>query len=456
MVNTPHINSKRIAIIGGGWSGCAAALTLTQLGYQIDLFESTHTLGGRARTVLHHEQTFDNGQHILSGAYHHTFNLVKFLKINLDDYFLNLPLQLHYPNNQHAIQLHAKNIAAPWNIVLAFLGAQGFTLKEKFSLLYFAYTINKMNWKLSTNCTVQALLIHLKQSDRIISLLWEPLCVATLNTPIQRACAQTFLNILHDCFNTDTKASQFFIPREHLTQIFPAHVQNFLEQHHNLIYYGHTIKKIIPHHQQWQLISSKADQLPLYDALIIATPPIMAASLLNNAIPSFNPPKLAQQTYEQLLQLEYEPITTCYLQYATSITLPHPYMALRENALEKQWGQFVFDQGQLNPKYKGRFAIVISSSHAAAELTHEELSHCLAQQLAQAFNQIELATPLSSFVITEKRATFSCTPHMQRPSNQTGISNLFLAGDYTVARYPATLESAIQSGIHAAYLVTHS
>jgi uncharacterized protein with NAD-binding domain and iron-sulfur cluster len=53
-------------------------------------------------------------------------------------------------------------------------------------------------------------------------------------------------------------------------------------------------------------------------------------------------------------------------------------------------------------------------------------------------------------VISEKRATFSCTPGLLRPSTETGLKGLVIAGDYVAGDYPATLESAVRSGIMAA------
>jgi hypothetical protein len=55
-------------------------------------------------------------------------------------------------------------------------------------------------------------------------------------------------------------------------------------------------------------------------------------------------------------------------------------------------------------------------------------------------------------VISEKRATFACTPGLDRPGNATGLSGLALAGDYTACDYPATLESSVRSGLAAAAL----
>ena len=59
-------------------------------------------------------------------------------------------------------------------------------------------------------------------------------------------------------------------------------------------------------------------------------------------------------------------------------------------------------------------------------------------------------------MIAEKRATFSCTPGLQRPGNATAVAGLYLAGDYTASDYPATIESAVRSGVRAANLVLQS
>ena len=98
-------------------------------------------------------------------------------------------------------------------------------------------------------------------------------------------------------------------------------------------------------------------------------------------------------------------------------------------------------------------AVVVSAAAEAASLERDTLAKQIAVQLAHVFDTPDLAQPVWHQVISEKRATFSCTPNLQRPTNQTSHAGLVLAGDYTDCDYPATLESAVRSGAAAAQLL---
>ena len=89
---------SRVAVIGGGWAGCAAALTLAEAGVPVTLFEAGRILGGRARSVDIEGQPLDNGQHILLGAYEQTLQLIDRLRPAASpDGLWRLPLALNQP-----------------------------------------------------------------------------------------------------------------------------------------------------------------------------------------------------------------------------------------------------------------------------------------------------------------------------------------------------------------------
>ncbi len=61
-------------------------------------------------------------------------------------------------------------------------------------------------------------------------------------------------------------------------------------------------------------------------------------------------------------------------------------------------------------------------------------------------------------MITEQRAVFSPRRGIEkhRPSQQTAVANLYLAGDWTATGWPATMEGAVRSGYLAAEAVLRS
>jgi uncharacterized protein with NAD-binding domain and iron-sulfur cluster len=61
---------------------------------------------------------------------------------------------------------------------------------------------------------------------------------------------------------------------------------------------------------------------------------------------------------------------------------------------------------------------------------------------------------LRAHVIRERHATLSLTPEAdaRRPTVETPLANLFLAGDWVQTGLPATIEGAVQSGRRAAEL----
>jgi predicted NAD/FAD-dependent oxidoreductase len=101
--------------------------------------------------------------------------------------------------------------------------------------------------------------------------------------------------------------------------------------------------------------------------------------------------------------------------------------------------QFVFDRGQLGGP-AGLLAFVVSASDAEREVRQ-------GQVLQQASTQLGLNLQAVQTVV-EKRATFACTPDLQRPP-QAIAPGLLACGDYVAGPYPATLEGAVRSGLQA-------
>ena len=443
----------RVAVIGGGWAGCTAAVELAHAGCEVTLYEASRTLGGRARSVEVNGQLLDNGQHILLGAYKDTLRLLRRVGIKPADALLHLPLQMRYPPGS-GMDFVAPRLPAPLHLVVALLRAKGLAREDKMALARFSTSARWMDWTLYTDCSVSELLERFAQTPRLVQLMWRPLCLAALNTAPERASAQVFLNVLRDSLGARRASSDMLLPRANLSALFPAAAATFIESSGGAVRSGAKVATLAPHKQGWQLGASGSavggNWTAYVDAVVIATPPPAAAMLVDQ----LGLDALAAQ----LLAFAYEPITTVYLHYPGAMPLELPFYALVDDPARGHWGQFVFDRGQLDAAHAGMLAVVISAAGAAADLPQSALAAAVAAQLAQVLRRPALAQPAWFQVITEKRATFACTPGLARPPNATGLPRLALAGDYTAAEdaasnYPATLESAVRSGVLAARAV---
>lgn len=432
---------RRVAVIGAGWAGCAAAVELCSRGQSVTLFEAARTLGGRARQVDLNGDRLDNGQHILLGAYRETLRLMRMVGIDPRAALLRLPLQMRYPAGCDGMDFVAARLPAPLHLAFALWRARGLAREDRLALARFSTTARWMGWRLSNDCTVTELLERYEQTPRLNRLMWRPLCIAALNTPPERASAQVFLAVLRDSLGARRAASDMLIPRVDLSTLFPQGAADFLARRGARVRLGAAVTQVAAHGAAWRVATTGSDDEP-FDAVIVATDAGRAARLV---APHWH--GLSFPTFD------YEPITTCYLRYAPDVQLPTPMLALADDAAMAQWGQFVFDRGQLALRDAGLLAVVVSASSEALADGSDALAAALAAQLAAALRDPRLLQPQRVRVITEKRATFSCTPGLRRPGNESGSAGLLVAGDYTASDYPATLESAVRSGVQAARLL---
>jgi hydroxysqualene dehydroxylase len=433
-----------VGIIGGGYAGMAAAVELAAHGISVTVFESAKQLGGRARGVWYNGTQLDNGQHLLLGCYRETLRLIELVGGNIEHDFLRLPLQLDLHGQ---FSLKAPRLPAPLHLLLALLLAQGLTWRERIKATRFMLALRRMGFRLSNDMTVAELLVQHEQDADLTLKLWEPLCIAALNTPIHKASAQVLLNVLRDSLNRTRADSDMLLPRTDFTALFPQRAAAYVERHGGKVHLSCGVEAIVEKDIGIELVTTQPCPEPgqrgtqTFSHVICAAPPTVAARLLRCI-------KTLESTVAQIDSLQHQPIYTVYLQYAAHARLPHPMIGLH-----RHFSQWLFDRGRIAGQH-GLIAAVISAEGIHQELSQEELAHKVIAELRDEFG-IE-GNPEWFKVIAEKRATFCCGPNLQRPAQQTALPNLLLAGDYTAGDYPATLEGAMQSGLRCAKLVIRS
>lgn len=427
-----------IIIVGAGWAGLAAALTLTYHNQKVMLLEAAPKAGGRARAVPFGKDLVDNGQHLLIGAYRQTLSLLKWLGISEESVLKRIPFNLQLNdllNTKDTFLLKFPKLPQKLQLPLALVGAKGLSLKERIQVGRFWQQLRNIDFTLDQDISVLALLNQHQQSERLQQRLWGPLALAALSTPIEQASAQTFLTVLKDTFSDNQADSDFLFPKVDLSELFPEAVIRYLRKKNVSIFYHQRVKSLLIEEGSCCGVNTQSETLRA-KSVILATPPNTAESLL---------PDLAilEPLNQRLSHFQYQPITTVYLRYAKPVTISKTMIGILNGS-----GHWIFNRSVC--QQPDLISVVITGETKGYQFGRE----ALVQQIAKEIQQVNPNMPelIDSRVICEKRAAFSCNVgiNAQRPDNDTPLPQLWLAGDYTNTAYPATLEGAVRSGVQAA------
>ena len=412
----------RIAVVGGGWAGLAAAVEAASIGAAVTLFEMAPSLGGRARSLEGSPPALDNGQHILIGAYTETLALMRRVGGDVDGGLLRLPLRLRYPDRE-TLRL------PPGPPALAFLrgvlACSAWSWRDRLRFLAASSRWSVRGFRCDPTLTVAQLAAGLPRTVR--DDLIDPLCVAALNTPAGQASAQVFLRVLKDALFSGPGSADLLLPTQGLSALLPVPARDWLLARGAELR-TQRVQRIEAAGRGWAV-----DGRP-FDAAIVACTSVEAARITRDIAPSWSAAAGA---------FAFQPIVTIYLESPGS-ALPAPMVAMRESSEEP--AQFAFDLGLLGHQ-PGLFSLVVSG---AAPWIERGLEATGDAALAQAIRHFQwVAPPRIVRVLSEKRATFACTPGLKRP--EAAIApGLWAAGDYLAGPYPATLEGAVRSGLAAA------
>lgn len=419
-----------VIVVGGGWAGLAAASELVAAGVAVQLLEAAPQLGGRARGLTLDSLSVDNGQHLLIGAYSETLRLLR--RVGADPAGLyRESLRLAVQREGTLVQLSAPPLPAPLHLAWALLRARGLRPAERRAALRFCLRAWRQGFALARDISVDQLLAD--QPGGLMQALWEPLCLATLNTPPAQASAQVFLRVLHDAFTRRRRNADLLHPATDLGRLLPQPARRYIEDQGGEVVTRCRVTTLDFTDSAAAVHTAHGPRRAGH--IILATAPWHAAHLL-----APHAPALAQQ----LGALGAAPITTVYLRYPAGVTLGRSMLGLAGGLT-----QWLVDRGIVCGQ-AGLLAAVISGPGPHMVLDSGQLGTQVAAEIGTRFPH--WPAPQQVKVVREKRATFLCDvgSNARRPDNATALSRLWLAGDYTATGYPATLEGAVRSGVQCA------
>jgi squalene-associated FAD-dependent desaturase len=399
-----------VAVVGAGYAGLSAAVSLAQRGVPVTVFESGPVPGGRARRVTTGGRTLDNGQHILVGAYTALLDMMRTVGADPDKLLLRLPLELRYAEG---FCLRAPALPAPLHLAVALMTATGLGWGERFGAVSFMHEMKRKRFRVEDHVSVSTLMEAHRQSGTIGKYLWYPLCISALNTLPQNASANAFLAVLRDSLGGPRSASELLMPRVDLTALFPEPAAAWLARHGGEVRCGSPIRDLDALRQE-------------FSHVILAVGPHQLEPLLPGLAGGYT----------------YQPIYTVYLKFPPRVKLGLPMLGLSDGVV-----QWVFDRGQLGGE-PGLLACIISAQGDHQQMDQVELTETCHRELSAALGI--LPKPEWTQVIAEKRATITCAPDLAKFGPMTSLPGVFLAGDYTDPDYPPTLEAAVRSGIRVA------
>jgi squalene-associated FAD-dependent desaturase len=446
----------KVVVVGGGFAGFAAAVALQERRHDVVLLERRGVLGGRAtssRDALTGEDV-DNGTHLMLGAYAETLDLVR--RAGAADLLrFQENLRLEWVDEKGVTALDCPPVAAPLHLIAGLFGLRvPLAVKLQAVRLGLAVRFGRR----PAGLTLAEYFRRCGQGEAARRLLWDPLALAVLNEPVERAAAVLFHRVYQEAFLRDHRASRLVFLRRGWGVLLER-LARYLEGRGGLVRRGARVEAILLEGGRAAGVRY-ALRAETREEVAGGLPPqvcVEAADAVVSAVPAHALLRLlpgewrARDPFAALERFSSSPIVSVEM-WLDRVVVDRPMLGLRE--CEMEW---VFDKGRLYGREGApqHLAFIASAAYRSAAKTHAELASAALGALRRYFPAMAGATVRRALVLREPLATFASSPEIEalRPGPQTPIPGLFLAGDWTSTGLPATIEGAVRSGERAAQLV---
>lgn len=436
-------------IIGGGLAGLSAAVELIRRGHSVVLVEQKQRLGGRTYSFVHPEtgDDVDNGQHLMMGCYHATLRYLKTIgAIDEIEIQKHLSILFRRKGKQNGT-LRTGILPAPLHILWGLLRLDILRWTHRLRLLRIGVELlirNPDTDRHLRSVTVEQWLAEMKQPPENKEYLWNIIAIGALNDSPSAISAAMFVKVLKSAFFGSRRNSSLVIPRKGLSSVLVDGAGAFVRRGGGRILLETAVSNV-------EIEGNNVRSVTLANGEMLMPAAIVAA------VPYFDYPRLFSDPSSagavDVDSFVSSPIITLHLWFDAHF-VEEPFAALIGSPIH-----WVFNKSSIYGR-RGEglmyLSLVVSGARDLIGKTKEELVALAHDELKQFYPAASLATIVHSLVIKEKRATFSPSIAVgsTRPPVRTAVNNLFLAGDWTDTKLPATIEGAVQSGYESAEMAS--
>ncbi|MFE4696210.1 hydroxysqualene dehydroxylase HpnE [Streptomyces sp. NPDC056738] len=441
--STDDSGRSTAVVIGGGLAGITAALALADAGLRVTLLEGRPRLGGLAFSFQRGELTVDNGQHVFlrcCTAYRWFLDRVDATALAPLQDRLDVPvLDLEAPEGRRLGRIGRSALPVPLHLARSLATYQHLSLAERAKVGRAALALKGLDLTdpaLDEQNFGDWLAGH-GQSRRAVEALWDLVGVATLNAVAQDSSLGLAAMVFKTGLLSDPGAADIGWARVPLGELHDTLARKALDSAGVRTEIRTRVTSVSPYENGRWSVQVPGERIDA-DAVVLAVPQREAYDLL---------PEGALDAPERLLDIGTAPILNIHVVYDRTV-LTAPFFAALGSPV-----QWVFDRTEASGLREGQY---LALSQSAAQ---DEIDEPVAVLRERYLPELERLLPgargagIKDFFVTRERtATFAPAPGVGRlrPGVRTKAPGLYLAGAWTATGWPATMESAVRSGVGAA------
>ncbi len=443
-MTSPPKQSSTVAIAGGGLAGLAAGCALSSAGFRVTLFERRPYLGGRASSYQHPGtgEVVDNCQHVLLGCCTNLIDLYRRTGVENKIRWYD-SLTFLEPGGRASV-IRASSLPAPLHAGPSFLRADCLTLADKLAIGRAMLALAPSTPTESCETFLNWLKRH-GQTGQAIERFWKTILVSALNEDLDLISVSYAAQVIRESFLKSALAGRMGVPTVPLTELYSA-AGDAIRSRGGEVQLRAGLESFRAQPSDVTVVVNGQEQK--FDYLVLAVSFDVLAKILPNS-PDAAP--LAQM----LTHFTTSPITGIHLWFDRVISdLDHA--VLLDRTIQWMFHKSRLIEARESPESKngnGSYVeLVVSSSKSLVEKSRGEIVDLAVKELGEFFPAAREAKLLKSTVIKEVHATYSPRPGVDqhRPKPETAWPRVFLAGDFVVTGWPATMEGAVRSGYLAA------